>query len=250
MKAAVYVGTRNMYPHMVTASKSLLANSDVDKIFFLIEDDKFPEYLPDCIETINVSKQPYFKPTSPNFRLKWTYMTLLRAALPKVFPDLDRILSLDDDVIAVDDVSDVWDLPIDDYYYSAAREPLKSTGGKDYKFQLYTQMGVVLFNLTKLREDGMVDKVIEALNAYFFSIAEQDCMNLLCQGHIYPMPCEYNQTNYTERSEHPRLIHYAAVPFKRWTNEPPVIKYRNMSWSEVMWRHDEHTKGAKSATEV
>lgn len=240
MKKAVYVGTRNMYPHMVTAAKSLLANSDVDKIYFLIEDDKFPEWLPECIETINVSKQPYFKPTSPNFKLKWTYMTLLRAALPKIFPDTDRILSLDDDVIAIDDVSALWDLPIEDYYYAAAREPKKSDGGADYKFPLYTQMGVVLFNLAKLRDDGMCDRIIEALNAYFFSIAEQDCMNLLCQGAIYPMPCEYNQTNYTEKSNHPRMIHYAAVRLPDWQYAAPANLYRNMLWDEVMRRHGLH----------
>ena len=41
MRAAVYSGSRNLYPHMVTAAKSLVANSSVEKIYFLIEDDKF-----------------------------------------------------------------------------------------------------------------------------------------------------------------------------------------------------------------
>ena len=167
-------------------------------------------------------------------------MTLLRAALPKVFPDTDRILSLDDDVIAIDDVSSLWDLPIEDYYYAASRESRKSGGGADYKFPLYTQMGVVLFNLTKLRDTGMCDRVIEALNAYWFSIAEQDCMNLLCQGSIYPMPSEYNQTRFTEASDHPRMIHYAAVPLAEWQYNAPVNMYRNMSWDETMRRHRLH----------
>ena len=167
-------------------------------------------------------------------------MTLMRAALPKIFPDLDVILSLDDDTIAVDDCSAVWDLPIDDYYYAAAREPKKSTGGSDYKFPLYTQMGVVLFNLAKLRETGMCDRVIEALNAYWFSIAEQDCMNLLCQCEIYPMPGEYNQTRFTEPSDHPKIIHYAAVPLKEWQYNAPVNMYRNMSWENVMRRNGLH----------
>ena len=35
MKAAVYSGTRNLYHAMVTAAKSLVANSSVDKIYFL-----------------------------------------------------------------------------------------------------------------------------------------------------------------------------------------------------------------------
>ena len=134
-------------------------------------------------------------------------------------------------MIALQDISDVWNLPIDDYYYAAAREPLKSQGGADYKFPLYTQMGVALFNLKKLREDGMCDRVIEALNAYWFSIAEQDCMNLLCQGKIYPMPGEYNFTNYTEFCSNPKMIHYAAI--KDWTHKPEVEHYRSIPWSQI-----------------
>ena len=91
MKAAVYSGTRNLYSDMVTAAKSLLHNSDVDKVYFLIEDDKFPEYLPPQIETVNVSDQPYFKKSSPNYCNGWTYMVLMKAAMHRIFPNLDRI---------------------------------------------------------------------------------------------------------------------------------------------------------------
>ena len=231
MKHAVYVGTRNLYRDMMPAIKSILINSDVDKVHLLIEDDEFPYYLPKCVETINVSNQPYFRHDGPNFKLKWTYMTLMRAALPKIFPDIDVILSMDDDVIALGDVSPVWDLPIEDYYFAACREPKKSQGGSDFKFPLYTQMGVVLFNLKKLREDGMCDKVIDTLNSRWFSIAEQDCMNELCQGHIYPMPPQYNYTNYTEQINAPKMIHYAAI--KNWTGKSAVVKYRQIPWSKI-----------------
>ena len=42
IKAAVYTGTKNLYKAMVPAVKSLVCNSDVDKIYLFIEDDKFP----------------------------------------------------------------------------------------------------------------------------------------------------------------------------------------------------------------
>jgi len=37
--------------------KSLLIHSNVEKIYFLIEDDEFPYKLPPEVECINVSKQ-------------------------------------------------------------------------------------------------------------------------------------------------------------------------------------------------
>ena len=95
MRAAVYAGTRNIYADMIPSMKSLLMYSNVDKIYFLIEDDEFPYELPPEVECINVSNQKWFDPEGPNFISKWSYMILLRAALTKLFPDLDRILSLE-----------------------------------------------------------------------------------------------------------------------------------------------------------
>ena len=54
MRAAVYNGTRNLYENMLAAAKSLLVHSNVEKIYFLIEDDIFPYDLPPEIECINV----------------------------------------------------------------------------------------------------------------------------------------------------------------------------------------------------
>lgn len=61
MRAAVYCGTRNLYSDMVTAAKSLIHNSNVEKVFLIIEDDTFPEPLPSIVDTINVSNQSHFR---------------------------------------------------------------------------------------------------------------------------------------------------------------------------------------------
>ena len=53
-KVAVYTGSSNIYEDMLICAKSLVAHSDVEKIFFLIEDDGFPYDIPDLIETKNV----------------------------------------------------------------------------------------------------------------------------------------------------------------------------------------------------
>lgn len=232
MKAAVYVGTRNVYQDILPSLKSLLINSDVDKVYLLIEDDKFPFELPDCVETINVSNQPYFDHNGPNYHgMKWTWMTMMRAALAKAFPDLDVILSLDNDTIIDQDISEIWDLPIDDYYYAASREPLKSKGGRTYVCDLFTQMGVVLYNLKKLR-DGKADEVIHALNTDRYIFAEQDAFNLMCQGNIYPMPSEYNACDYTEPCSNPKIHHFAAI--WEWQHFPQVLKYKDKSFEEIM----------------
>lgn len=224
MKAAVYCGTRNLYDDMVTAAKSLLVHSDVDKIYFLIEDDVFPHKLPKCIEAINVSGQKWFSENGPNYRRKWTWMVMMRAALSKVFPDLDEILSLDVDTIVIDDISEIWEVPLGDYYLAACREPLKS------EHRLYINMGVALLNLRKLR-DGMDDRIIHSLNTRSYEFAEQDCINKLCSGGILAIDGMYNVSDFTEKSNGRKIMHYACK--KDWREYPTVKKYRQLPWDKV-----------------
>lgn len=229
MKAAVYSGTRNLYSDMVTAAKSLLHNSDVDKVYFLIEDDEFPEYLPPQIETINVSDQQYFKKSSPNYCNGWTYMVLMKAAMHRIFPNLDRILCLDVDTVVVDDISELWDLDLSRYYVAGARE---------FQFDdLYINAGVIMLNLSKLRSLGKGDELIAVLNRKKFLCCEQDCINERCIGGILEISGDYNACNYTNHSDKPKIVHFAAV--RNWQKNTRakyhryLTKYRKMSWEEV-----------------
>ena len=227
-KVAVYTGSRNLYENMVIAAKSLVANSKVDKIYFFIEDDIFPYKLPDFIETKNVSNQTYFDKNGPNMTSQFTYFALMRAALAFELPEYDTVLSLDVDTIAVRKCDDVWNLPLDDNYFSASIEPHRSHNGL-----VYTNAGVSLFNLKKLRDSGKAEEVIDILNRHKFSWVDQDVLNYLCQGYILDMPSEYNANDYTKPCTRPRIIHYAGIPHKVWNQREAVGKYRNMSWDDV-----------------
>lgn len=221
MRTAVYCGTRNLYKNMITAAKSLLIHSNVEQIYFLIEDDEFPYELPPKTSTINISGQEYFTPDGPNFNSSWTYMVLIRAALSKIFPNLDTILSLDVDTIVNENISILWDIDLDGYYLAAVKEPEKSTENF-----LYINMGVALLNLKKLRDDKKDDEIIEALNTIQYDYKEQDCINERCQGYIYPLISDYNVNNYTEEAQHRKIIHYAAI--KNWQQLPLVQKYASI----------------------
>ena len=95
MKEAIYSGSRNLYPHMATAAKSLIANSPVDRVWFLIEDEEFPIEVPDMVRTIDVSGQQYFNPNGPNMKTQFTYMALMRVCYAKLLPETDKVLQLD-----------------------------------------------------------------------------------------------------------------------------------------------------------
>lgn len=234
LKHAVYCGTREVYDDMNTSAKSLYANSDVNYIWFLIEDDEFPVELPSFVETINVSKQKWFKPDGANSNTPYTYMTMVRAALCHVLPDLGKVLSLDTDTICVADASDVWNIDIEDCYLAATPE----LWARKRPGLFYCNTGVSLFNLDELR-DGKADEIIEVLNRHYFRWPEQDAINYLCQGRIAHMSAIYNWCPWVIHGDEtrPRIIHYAARD--DWRDEQVVVQYRAMTWNEAIRRHDQ-----------
>ena len=224
-RVAVYCGTRNLYQNMLWAANSLLYHSNVEKIYFLIEDDDIGFELPPEIECINVSGQNYFREDGPNYNTRWTYMVLIRAALSKIFPNLDCILSLDVDTIVNQNINEIWEYQ--DYliarnkYIAGVEEPLNST--EEYN---YINMGVVFFNLKKMREDHIDDKIIEALNTKQYKFNEQDCINEMCRDHILLISSDYNVCGWTKNYHHRKITHYAAIP--EWKIIPFWNKYKNI----------------------
>ena len=225
-KTAVYAGTRNLYRDMIPAMKSLLVNSDVERIYLLIEDDAFPYAIPDIVTTINVSKQTYFTPDGPNFNSPWTYMVLLKAALTKLLPDEDKILVLDVDTIVDKDISGIWDIPMDGCYVAGAKEPAKSKIGIPY-----INLGAVLMDLQKMREDGKDDELIATLNTKHYNFCEQDCINELCRGAIKDIPSAYNVNPYTEVTDDKRIFHFAAM--EQWHGNALTKKYGDIPFKEI-----------------
>ena len=219
MKAAAYFGTRNVYDAMIPAVRSLIAHSDVEKIYLFIEDDTFPHELPEICETRNISGQTVFRKTGPNYASKWTYMSMMRTALPFLLPELDRILYLDIDTIVNMDIADIWEVPLDGQYFAAVREPAKSRPGFTY-----INAGVMLMNLDKLR-DGKAEEIIDLLNRRFYPCKEQDLFSELCQGQFVLLPGDYNVSDFTDQPRQMKIIHYAAKPLAEWYRNELVQRY-------------------------
>lgn len=226
-RVAVYSGTRNVYADMLPACKSLFFHTPVDRVYFLIEDDKFPYRLPDRVTTVNVSGQKWFKSDGPNYVQKWSWMVLMRAVLSKVLPEEHVALSLDNDAFCCADVSELWDYDLTDWYFGAVCEPDKVTTLTDR----YYNFGVNIQNLDKIRADKIDAKAIRELNKTWYLAPEQDVMNKICKGHILELPWKYNVSNVTNRGVAPRIRHHAAE--SNWRGLPSVRVWRDMAWKKI-----------------
>lgn len=225
----VYAGDRRVYEMMELAAKSLLAHTHVDKVFFLIIDDKFPRPLPDIIQCINVAHQNVFDHNGPNIMSWYGFMTTLRAGLTRILPsDIDRILWLDPDTLVCDDISDIWNAEIDHKYFAAVEE----VRNHNHTLKPYFNAGVMLMNLRKFRNDKLDQMIIDEINTVHYEHLEQDVLNYMCHMHVRKLPSAYSDSFVSEPCKHPRIKHFLAKAKPQfWIESKP---YKTMSWNEIM----------------
>ena len=217
-RIAVYAGTRNLYEAMKVSVTSLLKNTEMDSVFLLIEDDEFPYTMPAEVCAVNVSKQQFFPADGANAKCRWTYMSMMRIACAKMFPNTERMLWLDCDTIIDADISDLFELDMNVCYFAGVKEPKKCKDGFNY-----VNTGVLLMNLEQIRKDGIDDKLIWLLNSEKMVLPDQDAINMIAQGRIYFLPSEYNVCSFTEPPERIRIYHFAS--HERFDNDPIYKKY-------------------------
>ena len=230
MRTVIYAATRNLYPDLIPAIKSLVCNSNVEKIYILAEDDDIGLWLPDFCEIINVSEQTIFLPHEPNWKNGWSWMTLMKAAYHRYIPE-SVALALDVDTICCSDISDLFDIDMSDYLFAGVRE----TTYLDKPDAPYRNAGVMLLNLDKLRRSGVGDEIISALKRRKWSFLEQDCYNLACSGSILELPRAYNAGRGTEPYGEPIIRHFMGE-HNYWRISAQYTHYRDLSWEVALRR--------------
>ena len=205
-RVAVYAGTRNVYRNMITAAKSLTRHTRMDRVWFLIEDDKIPDEmgpLPDLVRVKDMSGQAWF-PEGPNTRKRWSYMSLLRLALPEILQEERRVLWLDVDTIVNRDIGELFDTDLCGCYIAAVEELIRSKAPF-----VYFNAGVMLMDLDALR-DGKYRELIRLVNGTGLTFPDQDAVNLLMQTRIRKISATYNSNKWIEEVPDPAITHWAA----------------------------------------
>ena len=240
MKHAVYSGTSNLYEPMVWSAKSLVANSSVDCIHFLIEDDNFPYELPDFFNVINVREYAAwtFPPGGVNSRSHFTRMAMVRVCYTELLPDVDKVLQLDADTVVLDNVNAIWETPLDGKWFAAVPETL--SGYDPYKSGHYYNVGVCLFNLEQMRADNAQDQLVRFINNTFANCIEQDALNFhgAMHGKAVDLPVRFNENRACGYTANPAIQHY--VGYMDWQTNPNLPRreylklYKNKSWEEIL----------------
>jgi lipopolysaccharide biosynthesis glycosyltransferase len=154
------------------------------------ETEKFHEFrgINTDIHIIKVSLKKF---KGVNIFMHLTSAAYVKFDLPELIPNQDKVLYLDSDVIIQQDLSDLFETNIDDYYAGA----VKDIGLIDniHNIKNYFNSGVMLLNLKLMRENNTSMTLLNiAKSADNFIYMDQDCLNILFENKVKLLPGIYN----------------------------------------------------------
>ena len=174
--------------------------------------------------------------------------TYFRLFLPNLYPQYDKILYLDSDLVVLDDVAKLYNINIKNCLVGAATEETVSLTPelRDYAervigvsyYKHYFNAGVLLMNLKELREFGFQEKFLYLLEKNIYSVAQdQDYLNRMCKGRVKYINPMWNKSPIPRKNINVnsiKLIHYTLAR-KPWHNDSVI-------YSEHFWKYAKKTE--------
>ena len=178
-------------------------------------------------------------------RLRCDYFTLtiyFRLFIPTMFPEFDKGIYIDSDVVLRGDLAELYDIDIGDNLIGAcadrsvvevpplARYMENAVGVEKHS---YINSGVLLMNLKKLREVELDRHFLTLLNTYHFDCIapDQDYLNAICNGKIHYLDARWDAMPTEDQPPlaDAKLIHYNLFS-KPWC-------YDNIQYGEYFWQY-------------
>ena len=167
-----------------------------------------------------------------------TTATYYRLEIPTLFPQYDKVIYADIDMIFQQDLSALFESALPDGELVAAvldlsidgkfqfRSPLPAKIGKSGKD--YFNAGFLVMNLKQMREEGVVEAFREHAKIKYTQ-NDQDILNIVCNGRVQILPSLYNFQvnhffNYMWNRKDPKLVFEEqfrkATLHYTWKNKP------------------------------
>ncbi|WP_127848507.1 glycosyltransferase family 8 protein [Lacticaseibacillus hulanensis] len=230
---------------LAVAVQSLIANSDPKKQYKVIvlnqglqaaNQERLKQLATDNVgvELLPMADQIKACLADDNNKLRADYFTLTiyyRLFIAEMFPQYDKGLYLDADVIVLDDIANLFATDVSDSLVAAACDPFiaKDKIMSQYAERSvgvpatdYVNSGVLVMNLAKMRQANFAGHFVDMLNKYKFnSIApDQDYLNAIAHDQMVHLPLSWNvqevAPSYDVKLVHYNLFkkpwHYVEVP--------------------------------------
>jgi len=168
--------------------------------------------------------------------------TYFRLFIPNLYPNLDKALYLDSDIVLTSDVAELFDVELGDNFVGAVPDEsvqvvpefrlyVKNKIGCD-SYRKYFNAGILLMNLQALRAINFEDLFFDIISAVTFDVAQdQDYLNVICKDHILFLDKAWNKMPILKDMEEKdvKLVHY-NLQFKPW-------HFDNIHYEEAFWKY-------------
>ena len=246
-------------PFLAVALKSLIENANKDYKYLIkvlhtnVQEDhmkQIKKYEDENVSIEFVNLSYYIERIQDKLYTRdyYTNTTYFRLFLPELYPQYDKVLYLDSDIIVLGDISELYNTDMGTNLVAAAPDDIIQYNKvfQDYaelvvgveKYQNYFNAGVLLMNLDELRKFNFQEKFLYLLGTVKFSVAQdQDYLNRLCKGKVTLISHDWDVMPYVNDETKPediRLIHYNFA-YKPW-------HFEDVTYNEYFWKYAQKTE--------
>lgn len=199
------------------------------------------------IEFVDITN--YISKISKNLHTRDYYSktTYYRLFIPNLYPNYDKALYLDSDIIVRGDISELYNYNLGDNLLGAITDEFVYNSPELNAYLLnrlglphpkyYFNAGILVMNLKGLREFDFEDKFIKLIKSVTFTVAQdQDYLNVICKGRVHyidivwdKMPFQNDKINEDDL----KLIHY-NLSLKPWHEY-------NVPYEKYFWHYSKQT---------
>ncbi len=178
----------------------------------------------------------------------YTKTTYFRLFLPELYPQYDKVLYLDSDIIILEDIANLYNTDIGKNLVGAIPDDIIQNGKElqEYvekvvgvaTYKKYFNAGILIMNLDELRKFRFQEKFLHLLETIKFSVAQdQDYLNRICKGRVKYIDNSWDvmpAPGRNKKDEELKLIHF-NLTYKPWRRD-------DVPYKEFFWKYAQKTE--------
>ena len=164
-----------------------------------------------------------------------------RLFIEKLFPQYDKVLYLDCDIVVLGDISKLYNTNLYNNLVGACQEQVINNNEtfKDYATfgvgvpcEKYFNSGILVMNLKKFRQEKIAEQFVYLIKTYNFDVVDPDqaYLNVLCHNKVKYLPNGWNKASLPNKLEGKLNIAHYALYKKPW-------QYDDVINGEYFWQY-------------
>lgn len=177
----------------------------------------------------------------------YTKATYYRFLIADMFPEYDRGLYLDCDIIVNGDISLLYNCPLGERFAAVMREEVMTeydVYGTYVETVLgidraeYFNAGVLVLNLDLMRRVDIQARLMDIMKEYTFTVTQdEDYLNVLFHGNVLHLPQHWNKNSFPgceDENDPAKIVHY-KINWKPW-------HYDGVGYEKDFWHYAKQTE--------